>query len=37
MKEILERRAQLINGRLEELMGVYTEKTLPISLSVRRL
>ena len=26
MKEILERRAQLINGRLEELMGVYTEK-----------
>ena len=26
MKETLERRAQLINGRLEELMGVYTEK-----------
>ncbi len=26
MKEILERRAQLINNRLEELMGVYTEK-----------
>lgn len=29
MKEILERRAQLINGRLEELMGVYTEKNAP--------
>ncbi len=29
MKEILERRAQLINGRLEELMGVYTEKNVP--------
>lgn len=29
MKEILERRAQLINGRLEELMGVYTEKKAP--------
>lgn len=29
MKEILERRAQLINGRLEELMGVYTEKSAP--------
>ncbi len=26
MKETLDRRAQLINGRLEELMGVYTEK-----------
>lgn len=29
MKEILERRAQLINSRLEELMGVYTEKNVP--------
>ena len=29
MKESLERRAQLINGRLEELMGVYTEKNAP--------
>jgi len=26
MKEILERRAQLINSRLDELMGIYTEK-----------
>lgn len=29
MNEILERRAQLINSRLEELMGVYTEKSVP--------